>query len=230
MLHTPTVRVLRAGEEADLAQLEMEAWPGPLQASIDKIKTRIELGHRIMVAERAGALIASVCYVPTAHDPFEWPAFPKTFEAFSLMPRSQAVRFVYVYNLCVHPAHRDGSVVRALMRAGILDSISLGAESLVADGRCPAYAGSTELPDRVDADEEFHQAIDDWRMSGIKPSDEKLLRDPVLRFYRRLLGCRFLYLIPDFIPADIASGGHRVMFIADLKKATLTNDRDRNAL
>jgi hypothetical protein len=223
-------RLLRAGEEADLAALETAAWPAPLQASVDKIAKRIELGHRIMVVDRDGELTASVCYVPTADDPFDRSTFPKTFEAFSSLPRSEPSRCVYVYNLCVHPGHRDGAVVRDVMRAGILDSISLGTRYLVADGRCPAYAGSAGLPDRVDADDTFRKTIDDWRASGTKPDDDELLRDPVLRFYRRLLDCRFLYLIPDFIPEDIASGGHRVIFIADLTKVKLADDPGRNSL
>jgi hypothetical protein len=116
------------------------------------------------------------------------------------------------------------------MRAGILDSISIGARRLVADGRCPSYAGSLGPPDRVEADDEFRRAIDTWRVSGIKPDDRTLVRDPVLRFYRRLLGCEFLYLIPDFIPQDIASGGHRVIFTAELTKVGLTDGAVGNAV
>jgi hypothetical protein len=221
MPDTFETRLLCHGEEAALAALETAAWPGPLQASLETIRQRMQRGHRAMVAERDGTLIASACYIPTAENPFEEASFPRTFESFSSLRRSEPVQAVYVYNLCVHPRERDGTVVRTVMRKGIEDSLALGARYLVADGRCPSYAGAVEEPDTVVADEEFRKAIDEWRSSGEKPSDRKLLRDPVLRFYRRLLNCQFLYLLPDFIPGDAAAGGHRVIFVSDLTELSL---------
>jgi hypothetical protein len=215
------IRLLCPGEEAALAALESAAWPGPLQASLETIHARMQRGHRAMVAERGGKLVASACYIPTVENPFDEAAFPRSFETFSSLTRSDPVRSVYVYNLCVDPSERDGAVVRAVMRKGIGDSVALGARYLVADGRCPSYAGAVQEPDTVLADEEFRRAIDEWRSSGVKPPDQKLLRDPVLRFYRRTLNCQFLYLLPNFIPSDAASGGNRVIFVADLAELVL---------
>ena len=213
------VRLLVPGEERQLAALETAAWPGPLQASQDRIMRRMELGHRVMVAENDGKFIAATCYIPTANNPFDRCSFPKTFGLFSSLPRSEPVRSVYVYNLCVHPDQRGGSVVRQVIETGIHDAATIGARFVVADGRCPSYAGSTEWPDTVGADSQFREAIDKWHSTGVRPSDAELIRDPVLRFYKRILSCDFLYLMPNFLPEDAAAGGFRVIFVKDLMKA-----------
>jgi hypothetical protein len=201
-----------------MAALERAAWSSPLQASEDRVRRRLALGHVMFVAEAAdGSLAASLCFIPTAEEPHDRARFPSSFAAFSALPRSEPVRSVYVYNLCVHPAFRALPTVRPLMLAGIRASRALGARWLVGDGRCSAYAGSQPgSPDKVKPDVVFRQAIDRWQSSGDKPPDETLTRDPLLRFYRRQLNCRFLHLMPDFLPADTSSGGHRVIFVTDL--------------
>ncbi len=216
------VRLLRPGEVSALAALERAAWPGPLQASEERIAMRLALGHCIFVAAGPDCLVASLCFVPTHAEPFDRDRFPRDFEAFSTLPRSAPVRSCYVYNLCVHPAWRGAPVVRPLMRAGVEHGRGLGARWLVADGRCPSYAGAVdEGPDKVRADPAFRAAIDAWAATGQQPPDEELLRDPLLRFYRRMVECQFLHLMPDFLPEDRGSGGYRVIFASDLDSPTL---------
>jgi hypothetical protein len=87
---------------------------------------------------------------------------------------------------------------------------------IVGDGRCAAYRGSLPgAPDKVRADPQFRAAIEAWRRTGRKPPDRELIRDPLLRFHYRQLKCRFLHLMPDFLPEDLSSAGYRVIFVAD---------------
>lgn len=216
------VRPLRADEVPALAALERAAWPGPLQASEDRISRRLTLGHCIFVAAQADRLVASLCFVPTSEEPFDRSRFPRDFDAFSTLARTAPVRSCYVYNLCVHPDWRGAPIVRPLMRAGVEHGRSLGARWLVADGRCPSYAGAVdEGPDKVRADPAFRAAIDSWAETGQQPADEELLRDPLLRFYRRMVDCKFLHLMPNFLPEDRGSGGYRVIFSSDLDSPSL---------
>lgn len=201
-----------------MAALEQAAWSGGLQAGVDTIRRRLALGHIMMVAEAAdGRLAASVCFTPTAEEPFDRARFPASFAAFSALPRSEPIRSIYVYNLCVHPDFRGPATVRPLMAQTVATYLPLGARWLVGDGRCAAYAGSQPgAPDKVRADPVFRAAIDHWHRTGEQPADEVLMREPLLRFHRRQLRCRFLHLMPDFLPEDVSSGGFRVIFVADL--------------
>lgn len=213
-----TIRPLREEDVPAMVALEEAAWSASLRASEATIRRRLALGHVMTAAEAPdGRLAASVCFTPTAEDPFDRARFPKTFAAFSSLPRSEPVRSIYVYNLCVHPDFRGPATVRPLMATTVRSYLHLGARWLVGDGRCAAYAGAQPgAPDKVRADPVFRAAIDRWRQTGEQPPDEVLIREPLLRFHYRQLRCRFLYLMPDFLPEDVSSAGYRVIFVADL--------------
>lgn len=208
---------LRPDEIPAMVALEEAAWSEPLRASESTIRRRLELGHVMMVARaKDGRLAASACFTPTADEPFDRSRFPSSFSAFSALPCSTPVRSIYVYNLCVHPAFRSLDTVRAVMVATLRAARDLGAEWIVGDGRCAAYRGSLPgAPDKVKADPKFRAAIESWRTTGEKPPDEDLIRDPLLRFHYRQLNCRFLHLMPDFLPEDLSSAGYRVIFVAE---------------
>ena len=126
---------------------------------------------------------------------------------------------LYVYNLGVRQDFRGTSVARGLLREMIEFGHRAGARWVVGDGRCPSYAGGQDgTPDKVLADGKFRQTIDDWHRTGKMPATGAIIRDPLLRFYRRLLNCEFLHLAPDFLPADTASGGYRVIFAKDISQ------------
>lgn len=202
--------------------LEAAAWSPPLRASEPAIRRRLDLGHIMMVARAAdGRLAASLCFTPTVEEPFDRDSFPATFGAFSSLPRSEPARSMYVYNLCVGPDFRSLETTRGLMQASLALCRAMGARWIVGDGRCAAYRGSLPgAPDNVRADPKFREAIEAWRRTGQKPSDRELIRDPLLRFHYRQLKCRFLYLMPNFLPEDLSSAGYRVIFVAD------ANERD----
>ena len=203
-----------------MCALERSAWSAPLQAGVSTMIARAELGHNFLGAWRKSELIALTCFVITRLDPFDAEAFPRTFGEFSTIARSSRPLSGYVYNLCVHPLHRGERVVRQLIDAGIGILRDSGCRYLVGDGRCPSYAGTQgDERDPVEFNPAFRSIIDSWRLTGIKPPDDRIALDPVLRFYKRTLGCDFVYLKPDFLPADTASGGHRVIFVKTLDPA-----------
>jgi hypothetical protein len=206
-----------------MVALEGSAWSEPLRASESTLRRRLELGHIMMVARaKDGRLAASACFTPTPEEPFDRDRFPATFARFSSLPRSEPARSIYVYNLCVDPAFRSLDTVRAVMIATLDACRALGAQWIVGDGRCAAYRGSLPgAPDKVRADPKFRAAIESWHKTGRQPPDEELTRDPLLRFHYRQLKCRFLHLMPDFLPEDLSSAGYRVIFVADANNVSL---------
>ncbi|AHE99819.1 GNAT family N-acetyltransferase [Thioalkalivibrio paradoxus] len=203
-----------------LAQLESEAWPSGLRADASTIRMRLLRGHRVVVAAFEHRFVAAACFYHTAADPTNATTFPRDFESFSTSPASTPVRSTYVYNLCVTPAQRGRGSAERVIDAVICDARANGARFLVGDGRCPSYAGTAGPgPDRIRHDPQFQRAIDDWLCTGLRPDLRLLIRDPVLRYYHRRLGCEFLHLAPGFLPEDRASGGFRVIFAKPLGAA-----------
>lgn len=181
------------------------------------VRRRLDLGHDSIGAEIDGAVVCAANYVLVADDPRDAHQFPLTFGEFSTLPRSEPVQSAYVYSLCVHPDWRGGPSVFRVIDSVLTTSRIAGATFVVGDGRCPSYNGSAaDGPDRVEHSAEFQATIEEWKKSGIQPSDESLMVDPVLRFYKRYTNCQFLYLKPDFVPYDEASGGYRVIFAVDV--------------
>jgi hypothetical protein len=211
------VRPVEMGDVQALAELEIAAFPPAMRASEAVIRRRLELGHMMVVADAGSHLAAVVSVVPTRESPFDAARFPRNFEQFSTLPRSEPVNSVYAYNLCVHPAHRGDTAARDVIALGIKLVRREGARWLAGDGRCPSYCGSSDNgTDGIRADPEFHAALDSWTATGERPPLQTLIRDPFLRFYYRLLDCEFLYLLRDFLPQDTSSGGHHVIFVKDL--------------
>ena len=216
----PVIRPLHPSEVGALADLERASWPTSLQASGDTIRRRLDLGHDCIVAEVQGRLVCAVCYVLTAQNPNDRAAFPTTFAAFSSLPRTAPVVSSYAYSLCVHPDWRGQAAVFRVLDALLSTSREAGARYLIGDGRCPSFNGLAEPgPDRVMANPIFQETIERWHRTGVRPTDDQLIVDPVLRFYKRYLRCRFMHLAPGFIPEDLASGGYRVIFAVDLIEA-----------
>ncbi|RWQ36640.1 MAG: GNAT family N-acetyltransferase [Mesorhizobium sp.] len=199
-----------------MAEMENAAW-GPLGAGADTIRRRLSLGHTMIAASVDDLVAGAICFVETNQDPHDTAKFPKTFSAYSSMGRSEPALSLYVYNLGVRPEFRGTDIARRLLSELIEHGRRVGARWLVGDGRCPSYAGAQhDTPDKVLPDQRFRATIDDWHRTGVTPPVKSIIRDPLLRFYRRVLNCEFLHLAPGFLPEDASSGGYRVIFAVDV--------------
>lgn len=211
-----TFHQLAKDDTLRMAAMEVAAW-GPLGASEDTIRQRLSLGHTMIVATVDDLIAGAVCFTETREDPHDTARFPATFSAYSSLPRTEPVLSLYVYNLGVRPEFRGTNLSRRLMSRMMDHGRRMGARWLVGDGRCPSYAGAQDgTPDKVQPEPEFRRTVDEWHRSGVMPPAESITRDPLLRFYRRILKCEFLHLAPDFLPEDASSGGFRVIFAVDL--------------
>ena len=216
------IRLADADDERSIARLESAAW-GRLGATESIVRSRLERGHAAVIAFSGAEPVAAACFVATAEEPEGAGEFPETFDAFAGLAASVPVRSLYVYSLGVHPRWRGGAVVRKVIQNVIDEGRRLGAKRLVGDGRCPSFNGAaTSEPDTTVIRPLFRRAIQEWHRTGRKPDDEMIILDPVLRFYHRTLGCRFLHLAPNFLPEDHASGGYRVIFAMDLTQPAAT--------
>lgn len=211
-----TFRHLAEADIPLMVAMETAAW-GSLGASEETIRRRLLLGHVMIVAMVENAIAGAICFVETSQDPRQTENFPRTFAAYCSLARSEPARSLYVYNLGVRPEFRGTDMARRLLSQLIDHGRQVGVRSLVGDGRCPSYAGAQDdFPDKVRPDPAFRQIIDDWHRTGVMPSVKSITKDPLLRFYRRVLHCEFLHLAPNFLPEDLSSGGFRVIFAVDL--------------
>ena len=214
------IRFFRLGTDdvASIAAMETASW-GPLGAGEGTIRHRLSLGHTMIAAAVEDLVAGAICFVETTEDPHDTANFPKSFAAYSSMPRSAPARSLYVYNLGLRPEFRGSNMARGLLREMIEYGRGVGARWVVGDGRCPSYAGVQDgMPDKVLPDKKFRQTIDDWHRTGKMPPTSAITRDPLLKFYWRLLDCEFLHLAPDFLPEEIPSGGYRIIFAKDISQ------------
>ena len=122
----------------------------------------------------------------------------------------------FAYNLSIRPDQRGTEMTRALILAVIDFAKQDHCHYLVGDGRCPSYNGSDTSTEHIAYSGKFKMAIDRQLQCGHTPTLDDYLADPILRFYYRMLSCTFLWSMQDFIPSDISSGGHRVIFYKTL--------------
>ncbi|RWO40012.1 MAG: N-acetyltransferase [Mesorhizobium sp.] len=214
----PRFHILSQNDVPLMADMETAAW-GQLGAGEDIVRRRILLGHTMIVASVEDLIAGAICFVETHQDPHDTMNFPKTFAEYSSTTRSGPVLSLYVYNLGVRPEFRGTPLARSLLDEMISYGRRAGARWIVGDGRCPSYAGAQhQTPDKVLPDPEFRRTIEDWHRTGRMPSVDAIIRDPLLKFYRRTLQCEFLHLAPGFLPEDKSSGGYRVIFVKDISR------------
>nr|QMS47986.1 hypothetical protein WG33_0185 [uncultured bacterium] len=213
----PTIAHMGADDIPALWELEQAAFPPGFQASVAIMAERVRRGHVFLGARLGERLVGAVCYVLTKLDPHDAEAFPRTFAEYSSTVSSAPPLSAYVYSLGVHPDFRATRVVLQLIEAGVASIVRSGCRYITCDGPCNAYAGTAD--GSIACNDRFRRAIDQWRETGMKPPERHLLLDPVLRFYKQVLRCEFLYLKPAFLPGDSASGGHRVILLKRLPEA-----------
>ncbi|MEA2826251.1 MAG: hypothetical protein QOG43_690 [Actinomycetota bacterium] len=204
-----------------IMDLEAKAFDPELRASRQTVLDRFALGHHMLVArlrdpDEGGRLVGQISFSFIRFSPDDPSSYPTTFKAHSSQPVLPGANTVCLYSLGVDPADRQVVLFRDLVEGALEMGRQAGLEHAVADGQLPSYNGN----DQVKARPEIRRMVQRFRETGAMPTDAEFLHDPALAMYRRLTGCRFYMLLPDFIPDDTASGGWRVLLYRVLTPPT----------
>jgi len=192
--------------------LEARAFEPEMQAGRETVRHRFALGHRMLGADDGRRLLGSISFSFIRFSPDDPGAYPTTFKAHSTQPVPPDADTVCIYSLGVDPTAREVVLVRDLIHSAFETGRGEGMRHAVADGQLPSFNGN----DQVKARPETRAMVGRHLETGEMPSDAELLHDPALAMYKRLTGCSFLRLLPDFIPEDAASGGWRVLLYRPL--------------
>ena len=192
--------------------LEVKAFDPELQASRETVLKRFALGHHMLVARlrdpaENGRLVGQIGFSFIRFSPEDPSAYPTTFKAHSSQPVLPDANTVCLYSLGVDPTARQVILFRDLLESALELGREAGMVHAVADGQLPSFNGN----EQVKARPEIRRMVERFLATGAMPADAEFLHDPALAMYRRLTGCRFYKLLPDFIPEDTASGGWRVL-------------------
>ncbi len=216
----PRTILLTPGDVPDIIDLEAQSFAPSMQANVATIMKRFELGHVMIGIREDGALVAMLSLSYSRFSPDEFDSFPKVFGEFSMRPPVANPNAVFVYNLEVAKRRRGRAHAAALLQRAWALGKGRGCTYAVGDGRISSYTGSVKCDqERVRHQPTLALAINRHLDGGPFPSDRELLTDPTLALYRRLTGCHFLWIIPNFIPEDHAAGGIRVIIFGLLDEA-----------
>lgn len=196
-----------------ILELEKACWLSEIRADEHILEARFALDHITLGLVIDDALLGIVSFSYTVCSPERAIGLPQTFREFSSRPMALGHNTAFAYNLNIHPRARGGNLTMELVEAGLNRMRRDGCRYLLGVGRCPSYNGSMAGEfENMPPSPEFRCAIDKSIQTGKLPALEELLADPVLRFYRRSLGCEFIRVMPDFLPGDAPSGGIGVIF------------------
>jgi len=201
--------IIRLNDLERIVEVERAAFIPPLQASPEKITKRLSLGHVYLGLETDNKLVGTLAF---KFSDFE---IPRTFYEFSDGPSKGNA--VFIYSLGILPEYRGRNTLELIDSALKFSGMS-GMQYSVADGRMPSYNGSLEFhQERILQDPEFKKIIDGHITRGTTPSIEETKLDPNLAFLVRFVHGKPLKLIPNFMPEDKPSGGHRIILCKELK-------------
>lgn len=214
----PSLVALSADDAERIAALEEQAFAPGLRASADTMRARFALGHRMLGIEEDGELAAMVGYYYGDLAPGDWKSIASSERQLCLAPNQPAGKTLMVYNLEVIPHQRGASFPRRLLRAVLREAKSDGLVHAFGNARMPSYAGSglAGSHESIAPCPIFRSAVDRYLAGGAFPTRAEFDRDVVLRLYRKLTGCRFLAILPDYAPDDGASGGMRALVYRSL--------------
>jgi len=203
-----------------ICELEKEAWIPELRASKETILKRILSSHKMLALRNNNKLLGMVSWRYDEFSIKDHPSkFPKDFNEFSLKksaPKAKA-RSAFIYNLGVRASVRKQGVGSSLLQWAFEAIRNDGIEQVFVDSRIPSYQGSNygEVENVVPANE-FAETINNYFSQRFISEKEKLLIDPILRFYITN-GFRPWLIKNDFIQ-DKSSGNIRIICYINLEK------------
>lgn len=190
-----------------IMELERRAFEPEIQAHPDTVLRRFAAGHRMLGMNDDGRLLGTIGFSAIKLSDDDLSGLPCNFKEYSTQPVPADPDTVCIYSLGVEPAARGLSFARTLIDGAFDDGRQRGFRAVIADGPIPSFAGNMQVRPRP----EVRKMIERYLATGVFPEQSEFLRDPVLALYSRLTGCRFLRLLPDFLPEDEGSGGWRVL-------------------
>ena len=211
------VKTLCVDDIPAILELENACWLPEIRASEETLRSRFSMGHISIGVFVGGHLVGLTSFSYTRFNPDDPDGLPASFREFSSRPRHNDHNAAFVYNLNIHPDYRGELLTRKLIWTGIEQLREDNCIYMLGAGRCPSYNGSLGADiETIQPSREFRKSIDNAIRSGTLPATRELIADPVLRFYRRTLGCKFLKVAPDFLPGDLPSGNFGVIFYKTL--------------
>jgi glyoxylase-like metal-dependent hydrolase (beta-lactamase superfamily II)/GNAT superfamily N-acetyltransferase len=203
-----------------ICELEKEAWIPELRASKETIIKRIRSGHKMLALRNDNKLLGMISWryddFSIKEDPNK---FPQNFDEFSLkksVPKHKA-RSAFIYNLGVRASVRKQGVGSSLLQWAFETIRNDGIGQVFVDSRIPSYKGSNygEFENVVPANE-FAETINNYFSQRFISEKDKLLIDPILRFYITN-GFRPWLIKNEFIQ-DKSSGNIRIICYINLEQ------------
>jgi ribosomal protein S18 acetylase RimI-like enzyme len=203
-----------------ICELEKEAWIPELRASKETILKRLRLGHKMLALGNGNKLLGMISW---RYDGFyikDGPSkFPQDFTEFSLKksaPKPKA-RSAFIYNLAVRASARKQGVGSSLLQWTFETIRNDGIEQVFVDSRIPSYQGSNYGEfENVSPANEFAETVNSYFSQSFISEKEKLLVDPILRFYIAN-GFRPWLIKNEFI-RDESSGNIRIICYINLEQ------------
>ncbi len=194
-----------------ICALEAAAFEMDMRASQSTYRARFALGH-VMLGYRNnkrinGELAGIIGYSYGSFHPEDLTTLPDHFSNWSMQETIPDGNAAFIYNLGIAPSLRGTAITRDLVHAAIDKITTDGCRYIIAEGPVPSYAGN----DHIARNPLITTALDRFAKENKMPDPDLLFTDPHLSLYRRFWPCSILCIKPDFIPADQASGGFRVM-------------------
>lgn len=213
-----TFKELSKSDIDQIMEVENNSFEEYLRADEQTILNRLELGHQIIGAYDGGKLVGLVSFSYNHVDPQDLLELPLTAREFSQQPTAENPNCAFVYNLSLLPDYRRENNADEILKTFINKCQNDELPLIVAEGRIPSYNGcDSDIEGRIKKNEALHAAIDESLASNTLPSEQILINDPLLRYYKTFvhrLGLKMtpLRLIPHFSPGDIPSGEMRLLF------------------
>jgi len=195
-----------------IMDVERRAFESAMQADEHTVLRRLALGHSVLgIRGPDGHLLGTIGY-SSLHLGDTCDGLPPRFKEYSLQVVPPDPDTYCIYSLGVAPEARNLACSRLLLGTVFADGRRRGFRRVIGDGSIPSLRGNDQVAPRP----EIREMIDRYQRTGRFPEQHEFLRDPLLAFYQRIVHCRFVKLMPDFLPEDAASEGWRVLLESTL--------------